>query len=41
MFKESILSETEEFYSNLNIEDITGANYMHAKIVCKDFEKKI
>ena len=26
MFKESILSKTEEFYSNLNIEDITGAN---------------
>ena len=28
----------EEFYSNLNMKRITDADYMHAKIVCKDFE---
>ena len=27
----------EEFYSNLNMKDITDADYMHAKRVCKDF----
>ena len=35
---ETSLSEKEEFYNNLNMEDITDANYMHAKRVCKDFE---
>ena len=29
------LHEKEEFYSNLNMEDITGADYMHAKRVEK------
>ena len=29
------------FISNLNLEDITDADYMHAKRVCKDFEIKI
>ena len=28
------------FYSNLNMEDITNADYMHAKRVCKDFKIK-
>ena len=28
---EATLPEKEEFYSNLNIEDITNADYMHAK----------
>ena len=28
----------KEVYSKLNIEDITDADYMHAKIVCKDSE---
>ena len=28
------------FYSNLNIEHITDADYIHAKAVCKDFEIK-
>ena len=40
-FNETTLPEKEEFYSNLNIKDITDADYMHAKKVCKDFEKKI
>ena len=30
-FNKSSLPQIEEFYSNLNIEDITDANYMHAK----------
>ena len=28
----------EDFYSKLNIEDITDADYAYAKRVCKDFE---
>ena len=28
------------FYSHLNMEDFTDADYAHAKIVCKDFEIK-
>ena len=39
-FNETILPEKEDIYSNLNREDITDADYMHAKIVCKDFEMK-
>ena len=39
-FNETRLPEKEEFYSNLNMEDVTDANYMHAKRVCKDFEIK-
>ena len=38
-FKET-LPEKEEFYSKLNMEDITDANYRHAKRVCKDFGMK-
>ena len=37
---EATLPEKEEFYSNLNMVDITDADYMHAKRVCKDFEIK-
>ena len=32
--------EEEDFYSHLNMEDITDADYTHAKRVCKDFEIK-
>ena len=39
-FNETALPEKEEFYSNLNTEKITDADYMHAKRVCKDFEIK-
>ena len=39
-FNETTLPEKEEFYSNLNVEDITDADYMHAKRICKDFEIK-
>ena len=34
------LPENEKFYSNLNMENITDADYMHSKRVCKDFEIK-
>ena len=37
---ETSLTEKEDFYSNLNMEDITDVDYMHAKIVCKDLEIK-
>ena len=34
------LPEKENFYSHLNLEDITDADYSHAKRFCKDFELK-
>ena len=39
-FYETTLPEKEKFYSNLNMDDITDADYMHAKRVCTDFEIK-
>ena len=39
-FNETSLPEKFGLYSNLNIQDITDADYMHAKRVCKDFETK-
>ena len=39
-FNKPSLPEKEEFYSNLNIEVIRDADYMHAKRVWKDFEIK-
>ena len=39
-FNETPLPEKEELYSNLNMEDITAADYIHAKKVCNDIEKK-
>ena len=32
------LPEKEDFYSHINIEDITDSDYGHAKKVCKAFE---
>ena len=40
-FNETTLPEKEEFWSNLNMEDITDADYMHAKRVCKEFLKTL
>ena len=40
MLNEIALPEKEEFFSNLNMEDITDADYIHSKRVCKDFEIK-
>ena len=34
------LPEKEDFYSNLNMEDITDTGYVYAKRVCKNFEIK-
>ena len=39
-FNEMSLPEKEDFCSHLNMEDITDADYWHAKRVCKDFEIK-
>ena len=39
-FNETSLPEKENFYSHLNIEDISDADYAHAKRICKDFEIK-
>ena len=39
-FNETSLPAKENFYSLLNMEDITDAGYAHAKRVCKDFEIK-
>ena len=39
-FNETSLHAEEELYSDLNIEDNTDADYMHAKRVCKKFEIK-
>ena len=39
-FNETSLPVKEDFYSHLNMEDITDADYAHAKRVCKDFEIK-
>ena len=36
-FNETSLPEKEEFYSNLTMEDIIHAEFMHVKRVCKDF----
>ena len=36
-FNETSLPEKEDFYSHLNMEDITDADYAHAKRVFKDF----
>ena len=37
---ETSLLEKEDFYSHLNMEDITDADYVHAKRICKDFKIK-
>ena len=39
-FNGILLPEKEYFYSHLNMQDITDANYAHGKRVSKDFEIK-
>ena len=39
-FNKTSLPQKEDFYSQLNMEDITDAGYTHPKRVCKDFEIK-
>ena len=36
-FNETALPVKEKFYSNINMDDITDADYMHVKRICKDF----
>ena len=35
-----LLPEKEDFYSHLNLKNITDADYVHTKRVYKDFEIK-
>ena len=37
---ETSLTEKEDYYSNLNMDDITDADSAHGKRVCKDFKIK-
>ena len=37
-FNETSLPEKEDFFSHLNLEDITNADYAHAKEVCKEIK---
>ena len=39
-FSETSLPEKENFYSHLNMQDITDEDYMHSKRVCEDFKIK-
>ena len=39
-FNETSLAEKEDFYIQLNMEDITDADYAKRKKVCKDFKIK-
>ena len=37
---ETTLPKKEKFHRNLNMEEITDVDYMHGKIVCRDFKIK-
>ena len=39
-YNKTLLPEKEDFYSHLNMQDNTDADYTHAKRVYKDFEIK-
>ena len=39
-FNEKLLPDKEDFYSSLNMEDITDVEYRHAKEVFKNFNNK-
>ena len=38
-FNEIVLPEKEDFYSHLNMENITGEDYAHAKIIRRKFRR--
>ena len=38
---ETSLPKKDKLYSSLDMEEITDADYMHGKRVCKDFEENI
>ena len=37
----NIIPEKDNFYTHLNMNDITDEDYTHAKRVCKDLKSKI
>ena len=37
-FSETLFPEKEDFYSHLDMKDVTDEDYAHAKSVCGDFE---
>ena len=39
-FNETSLPEKEDFYSHLNVKNVTDVDYEHAKRMCKDLEIK-
>ena len=39
-FDETSLSDKKEFYSSLNMEDVTDVDHRHVKRVYKEFERK-
>ena len=39
-FNETLLPEKDDFYSHLNMGNITDADYAHGRKVCKDCEIK-
>ena len=39
-FTEKSLPEKEDFYNDLNMEDITDVDYAHTQKICNDFEIK-
>ena len=39
-FNETSIPGKDDFYSHLNMEDITSSDYAHANRVCNDFEIK-
>ena len=39
-FNETLLPKKKNFYSHLNMQDVTDRDYSHVKGVCKDFEIK-
>ena len=39
-FNETSLTEKEDFYSHLNMEDFTDVDYIHAKRVSRNFKVK-
>ena len=39
-FNQTLLPERKYFYNHLNMEDITDADYIHTKKVCKNFKRK-
>ena len=40
IFNETLLPNKKAFYSNLNMEDITDTDFMHANKVFKEFKLK-